>query len=129
MIGQPAGPRPQRSRPRRSRATAALATFVVGSLATACGGSSKSSSSSASSAVQLTMWQQWGGGHQQEALDAAIKQYETLHPKVTITETPVTNHAKILAAITGGNPPDGVDLGTSLPLGGWASQGAVQSLD
>ena len=75
------------------------------------------------------MWQQWGGGHQQEALDAAIKQYEALHPTVTITETPVTNNAKILAAITGGNPPDVVDLGTSLPLGSWASQGAVQPLD
>ena len=79
--------------------------------------------------VHLTMWQQWGGGHEEATLKAVIKQYETLHPNISITETPVTNDAKILTAITGGNPPDIIDLGTSLPLGGWAAQGAVQPLD
>jgi multiple sugar transport system substrate-binding protein len=99
----------------------------------ATSGSAAAQPSGAASAggatVHLVMWQQWGGGHQQVALDDAIKQYETLHPNISITETPVTNNAKILAAITGGNPPDIVDLGTSLPLGGWAAQGAIQPLD
>jgi multiple sugar transport system substrate-binding protein len=83
---------------------------------------------SASQQVHLTMWQQWGGGHEEQELRTAIAQYEKLHPNVTITETPVTNDAKILASITGGNPPDIVDLGTSAVLGGWASEGAVEPL-
>lgn len=79
--------------------------------------------------VTLTMWQQWGGGHERQMLDDLIKDYEKTHPNVTIKETPVTNNAKILAAITGGNPPDIVDLGNSLPLGAWASAGALTDLD
>jgi multiple sugar transport system substrate-binding protein len=75
------------------------------------------------------MWQQWGGGHEEQMLKAAIKQYEKLHPNISITETPVTNDAKVVAAITGGNPPDIVDLGTSGALGGWASDGAIEPLN
>ena len=78
--------------------------------------------------IHLTMWQQWGGGHEEQELKTAISQYEKLHPNVTITETPVTNDAKILASITGGNPPDIIDLGTSSVLGGWATSGAVEPL-
>jgi len=37
----------------------------------------------------------------------------------------VTNSAKILTAISGGTPPDIVDLGTSLEVGEWASRGAL----
>lgn len=62
-------------------------------------------------------------------LDKLIAKYEKSHPGITIKETPVTNNAKILAAITGGNPPDIVDLGNSLPLGSWASVGALTDLD
>jgi ABC-type glycerol-3-phosphate transport system substrate-binding protein len=40
--------------------------------------------------VNLTMWQQWGGGHEEAALDKVIKEYEALNPGVRITETPVT---------------------------------------
>ena len=79
----------------------------------------------ASNVVDLTMWQQWGGGHEEAALDKIIKEYESLNPGVKITETPVTNSAKILTAISGGTPPDIVDLGTSLELGEWASRGAL----
>ena len=75
--------------------------------------------------VNLTMWQQWGGGHEEAALDKVIKEYEALNPGVRITETPVTNSAKILTAISGGTPPDIVDLGTSLEVGEWASRGAL----
>ena len=81
-----------------------------------------------SSVIHLTMWQQWGGGHEEQQLQGAINQYEALHPNIQITQTPVTNDAKILTAITGGTPPDIVDLGTSAALGAWASEGAVQPL-
>lgn len=81
--------------------------------------------SAGSKVVDLTMWQQWGGGHEEATLDKIIKEYEALNPGVRITETPVTNSAKILTAISGGTPPDIVDLGTSLEMGEWASRGAL----
>src|ERR1700733_7906995 len=93
---------------------------VLGSLT----GSATAVSASAKQ-VNLTMWQQWGGGHEEAALDKIIKEYESLNPGVHITETPVTNSAKILTAISGGTPPDIVDLGTSLEMGEWASRGAL----
>lgn len=84
---------------------------------------------SASSAhITLTMWQQWGGGHEEATLKKIIKQYEKLHPNITIQETPVTDNSKILTAISGGNPPDIVDLGSSGVLGDWASKGALTDL-
>jgi multiple sugar transport system substrate-binding protein len=92
----------------------------------ACGAGS---SSGADGKIQLTIWQQWGGGHEQAMLQAVIDQYEKLHPNVTITQTPVTNNSKILAAITGGDPPDIVDLGNSLSLGSWAAAGAAVPLN
>jgi multiple sugar transport system substrate-binding protein len=107
-----------------------LATSVLSCAAIALAAcSSSSSSSSSSGVVHLTMWQQWGGGHEEAALNTAIKQYEHLHPNVQITQTPVTNDAKILSAITGGNPPDILDLGTTLQLAAWATQGAITPLN
>ncbi len=110
------------------RSVAILAAVgVLGGLA-ACGSASPTVGDTAGDKVALTMWQQWGGGHEREVLDALIGRYEAEHPNVTITETPVTNNAKILAAITGGNPPDVVDIGSSLALGSWASVGALTDL-
>lgn len=79
--------------------------------------------------INLVMWQQWGGGHEEDNLKALIANYVKTHPNVSIKEVPVSNNAKILAAITGGNAPDIVDLGSSLPLGGWAAVGALVPLD
>jgi multiple sugar transport system substrate-binding protein len=107
-------------------ATGVLSCAVL--VLAACGGSS-GSGSSASGVIHLTMWQQWGGGHEEAALDSAIKEYEHLHPDIQITETPVTNDAKILSAISGGNPPDIIDLGTTLELASWATEGAVTPLN
>jgi multiple sugar transport system substrate-binding protein len=129
-------PRPSRRFPlnrrgRRGR-TAVIASAVVAALAlTACGssGSGGAGGGTTNGKIHLTMWQQWGGGHEQAELQTIINEYEKLHPNVTITQTPVTNDAKILAAIVGGNPPDIIDLGTSLMLGGWAAQGAILPLD
>jgi multiple sugar transport system substrate-binding protein len=110
---------------RRFLAVGALSSTAI--MLAACS-SSPASSSNSSGVVQLTMWQQWGGGHEEAALQSAINQYEHLNPKIHITQTPVTNDAKILSAITGGNPPDIIDLGTSLQLGAWATQGALTPL-
>jgi multiple sugar transport system substrate-binding protein len=83
---------------------------------------------SSAAKIHLTMWQQWGGGHEEQELQTVIDKYEKLHPNITITQTPVTNDAKILASIVGGDPPDIVDLGTSLEIGAWAGQGAIEPL-
>ena len=93
------------------------------------GASSAGASGQAGAPVHLTMWQQWGGGHEEDALKQVIKGYEALHPNVTIDEVPVTDDSKILTAISGGNPPDILDLVSSLPLGEWASKGALMPLD
>ena len=129
--------RPRSSRfrmPARARAVVVASMLAAAIAVAACGGSSSSSGGSngggsSSGKIRLTMWQQWGGGHEQAELQTVINAYEKLHPNVTITQTPVTNDAKILASIVGGNPPDILDLGTSLMLGGWAAQGAIQPLD
>lgn len=108
-------------------AVAGAAVLTVG--LAACGSNGQNSSSaSGSHIIHLTMWQQWGGGHEQAALNKIIAEYEKLHPNVRITELPVTNDAKILTAISGGTPPDIIDLGTSLQVGQWASKGALMSL-
>ncbi len=127
-------------RPRRAwPAILAAATLILA----ACSGSASSAptngaaasaaapagSASSAAPVHLTMWQQWGGGHEEAALKTIIKDYEVLHPNVTIDETPVTDDSKILTAISGGNPPDIIDLVSSLPLGEWASKGALMPLD
>jgi multiple sugar transport system substrate-binding protein len=76
------------------------------------------------------MWQQWASnGPNAVALNAAIKEYESLHPNITISTTYITNDAKILAAISGGNPPDLIDLGTSIEVGGWGAAGALLPLN
>ena len=61
-------------------------------------------SATAAAPVHLTMWQQWGGGHEEDALKKIISDYEALHPNVTIDEVPVTDNSKILTAISGGTP-------------------------
>jgi multiple sugar transport system substrate-binding protein len=113
----------------RTRGFLAIGALSVTALVLAACSTSPASNATSSAVVQLTMWQQWGGGHEEAALQAAINQYERLHPDVRITQTPVTNDAKILSAITGGNPPDIIDLGTSLELGAWATQGAIMPLN
>lgn len=109
-------------------ALASVAALVVSACSSTGAPAASTPASSGGSQVTLTMWQQWGGGHERQMLDQLIATYEKSHPGVTIKETPVTNNAKILAAITGGNPPDIVDLGNSLPLGAWASAGALTDL-
>lgn len=111
---------------RRSLALGALSSTAI--MLAACS-SSPASNANSSGVVQLTMWQQWGGGHEEAALQSAIDKYERLHPDIHIKQTPVTNDAKILSAIAGGDPPDIVDLGTSLELGAWATQGALTPLN
>lgn len=79
--------------------------------------------------VELTMWQQWGNGHEKEVLDQVISEFEQSHPNIKIEEVAVTDNSKILTAISGGNPPDIIDLGSSSVIGEWAAKGALMPLD
>lgn len=111
-------------RPKLAAAVACSAAMVFAGLATTSGGAS------AAAKIHLTMWQQWAStGPNAVALNGAIKEYEHLHPNVTISTTYITNDAKILAAISGGNPPDLIDLGTSIEMGGWGAAGALLPLN
>ena len=115
---------------RRSAAVGLSLALSVGVL-TGCASSSPAADdqeTAAAEKVTLVMWQQWGNGSERDVLKALISRYEELNPNITIEETPVTNNAAILSAITGGNAPDIVSLGNSLALGGWASAGAVTDL-
>lgn len=120
-------PRTRTWRTRDALGRAAVIGTVLAAVTGTLAGCSSSSPDSGGK-VTLTMWQQWGGGHERQVLDELIKKYEALNPNVTIVETPVTNNAKILASITGGNAPDIVSLGNSLSLGTWASVGAITDL-
>lgn len=96
--------------------------------ASACSGSSTSGTGNGK--TTLTMWQQWGNsGPNIIALRQMIHQYEQLHPTITINETYVASNAKILAAISGGNAPDILDLGLSGPIGTWGAHGALMPLN
>lgn len=105
-----------------------ISMIALTGLVSGCGSSSTGASADSNGKVTLTMWQQWGGGHEEAALKQVIKDYEKLHPNVTIKELPVTDNSKILTAISGGNPPDIIDLGSSATLGEWASKGALTDL-
>ncbi len=79
--------------------------------------------------VHLTMWQQWGGGYIRSQFDRLLARYMKLHPNVRITEIPVTDNTKILAAIAGGTPPDILHLGLSMSVPEWAQRGVLTPLD
>jgi multiple sugar transport system substrate-binding protein len=83
----------------------------------------------ARSVVNLVMWQQWGGGHEKRTLDKYISLFNKTHPGIHVSETPVTDNTKIVAAISGGRPPDLMDLGSTSSVGQWAHQGLLQPLD
>src|SRR5205823_1055595 len=83
----------------------------------------------ARSVVNIVMWQQWGGGHEKRTLDKYIARFNKTHPTIHVSEIAVTDNTKIVAAISGGHPPDLMDLGDTLPLGQWAHDGLLQPLD
>ncbi|HZU14335.1 MAG TPA: ABC transporter substrate-binding protein [Chloroflexota bacterium] len=79
--------------------------------------------------VNLVMWQQWGGGHEKKTLDKYIGLFNKSHPGIHVSEVAVTDNTKIVSAISGGKPPDLMDLGTTGTLGQWAHDGLLQPLD
>src|SRR3984957_939054 len=113
--------------PRTRLSLIALASCVA---LTAAACSSSPAGTASNGKTVLTMWQQWGNsGPNIIALKQMIKEYEHLHPNVVIDQTYIASNAKILAAISGGNAPDILDLGLSGPVGTWGAHGALMSLN
>ena len=113
--------------PRTRLSLIALASCVA---LTAAACSSSPAGTASNGKTVLTMWQQWGNsGPNIIALKQMIKEYEHLHPNVVINQTYIANNAKILAAISGGNAPDLLDLGLSGPVGTWGAHGALMPLN
>lgn len=113
-----------------------LSLVACGSTGTSSTGASKTDSTagtdetaaSSGEKVTLTMWQQWGNGHEAEVMQETIDKFEKENPNITIDATCVTDSSKILTAISGGNPPDILSLWDTSVLGEWASQGALTDL-
>lgn len=84
---------------------------------------------SAHAVVNLVMWQQWGGGHEKVTLDKYIAVFNRTHPAIHVSEIAVTDNTKIVTAISGGRPPDLMDLGSTQVIGQWAHDGLLQPLD
>jgi multiple sugar transport system substrate-binding protein len=83
----------------------------------------------AHSVVNIVMWQQWGGGHEKRTLDKYIALFNKTHPGIHVSEIAVRDNTKIVAAISGGRPPDLMDLGSTATLGQWAHDGLLQPVD
>ena len=115
-----------------------LMAFVM--VFTACGsqngpapsaGGNQTTTASGQKVVELTMWQQWGNGHEKEVLDSIIKDFEKENPNIKINEIAfkAEDNPKILTSIAGGNPPDILDLQTTAVIGEWAAKGALTPLN
>lgn len=108
-----------------------LLWFVIALILSLIAASSSSSAAQQQRAgvVHLVMWQQWGGGHEKRTLDKYIGVFNRTHPGIKVSEIAVTDNTKIVTSISGGHPPDLIDLGGTGTLGQWASQGLLQPLD
>jgi len=84
---------------------------------------------SAPAVVNIVVWQQFGGGHEQQAYTKFVNEFNSTHPGIHASVLPVLDNTKIVAAISGGHPPDVVNFGGSQNLGQYTHQGLLQPLD
>lgn len=81
----------------------------------------------AANTVTLLFEHQWVGP-QEADLKEVIQRYEKLHPNVVIKESLVADTTKIIAAMSGGKPPDIVDFGLGQFVPELAAKGALTDL-
>lgn len=89
--------------------------------------------SSSSDQIQLNYWYPWGGDSEKWDLNR-IASFESLNPNVKITATYVPpdgglSNGKLVAAISGKNPPDVVISSSYASAYSLAAQGALEPLD
>lgn len=111
---------------RTSAAALVLAATAVA--AAACGGSGGGKDVAADQKQTLTVW---GMGTEGEKLGEVAKEYEKLHPNVTVKVTPIgwdVAHQKLVAAAAAGTLPDIAQMGGTY-LGEFADLGVLEPVD
>lgn len=105
--------------------TAALATFLCATPAIPADVAAARGSGAGN--VTLLFEHQWIGP-QESFVKEVIRRYEKLHPNIAIKESVVADTTKIIAAMSGGKPPDIVDFGLGQFVPSLASKGALTDL-
>lgn len=83
----------------------------------------------AAATVEITVWHCWGG-KEAEFFQKTIDDFNKSQTAIKVRGVPQSAKAeKVIAAITGGNPPDAVVMCNQAQVPGWAEQGAIQPLD
>lgn len=109
-------------------AFACVLIFCSAALVFAGGSSEKAAPATQSKPVTIEVWN-YATGDEQKAFQAAYDQFNQSQKAVHINATWGVNNQKIITSISGGSPPDVVDLGGADPLCSWAAKGALLSLN
>lgn len=105
-----------------------VACGIAGVVLTGAAGAAPRPRTSAAT-VNIVVWQQFGPGHEKNGYDHMLAVFNRTHPGIHVSELPVLDNTKVVAAISGGRPPDVVNFGGSGSLGQYAHQGLLQPLD
>ena len=112
---------------RRSLARGAAGAALAGVLGHAAAGTAVASSRQDSTEIEF-----WHGfaAHEIAALQQMLDtRFAPAHPEIKVNATGGATDEKILAAISGGNPPDVILLPSPYAIGTWAHNGVIQPLD
>ncbi len=90
-------------------------------------GGARAATHPSATGVTLLFEHQWIGP-QEGFVKEVIRRYEKSHPNVTIKESVVADTTKIIAAMSGGKPPDIVDFGLGQFVPELAAKGALTDL-
>jgi ABC-type glycerol-3-phosphate transport system substrate-binding protein len=75
----------------------------------------------------INVWN-YATGYEEKVFQAAYNRFNRAQSAVRVAGTWGVNNDKTLTAISGGKPPDVVDLGGADPLCSWAAKGALTDL-
>ncbi|HVL26131.1 MAG TPA: ABC transporter substrate-binding protein [Thermomicrobiales bacterium] len=112
---------------RRSLARGAAGAALTGVLGHAAAGTAVASSRQDTTEIEF-----WHGfaAHEIAALQQMLDtRFAPAHPEIKVNATGGATDEKILAAISGGNPPDVILLPSPYAIGTWAHNGVIQPLD
>ena len=102
--------------------------IFVGSATVFAGGSTEQKAAPSAQPVTIEVWN-YATGEEQKTFQAAYDAFNSAQTAVKINATWGVDNQKIITSISGGSPPDVVDLGGADPLCSWAAKGALLSLN
>jgi len=108
--------------------TVACIMIFVGSVSLFAGGSKEQKAAPTVQPVTIEVWN-YATGEEQKTFQAAYDEFNGAQTAVKINATWGVDNQKIITSISGGSPPDVVDLGGADPLASWAAKGALLSLN